>query len=154
MDGGLILEKQRGLSAKSTKTGPRVDFKETQGLLCKMAGTFGWGFIFQRIKSWIGSTLPWTDRARSVHRGPMAARTEGGQGAVARSLGLGLRPLWCTKAHRRGRNRERRARGARLMPHRSSGGGVATGRRRWREEVTGNLVGWVSGAGEERRRAR
>jgi hypothetical protein len=32
-DRGLILEKQRGLSAK---TRPRVDFKETQGLLCKI----------------------------------------------------------------------------------------------------------------------
>jgi hypothetical protein len=36
MDGGLISEKQRGLSAKSAKTGPRVDFKETRGLLCKI----------------------------------------------------------------------------------------------------------------------
>jgi hypothetical protein len=45
-DDGLISEKQRGLSAKSAKTGPHVDFKETQELLCKMAGNFGWGFIF------------------------------------------------------------------------------------------------------------
>jgi hypothetical protein len=37
-DCGLISEKQRGLSAKSAKTGPRVDFKETQGLLCKIPG--------------------------------------------------------------------------------------------------------------------
>jgi hypothetical protein len=29
MDCGLISEKQRGLSAKSAKTGPHVDFKET-----------------------------------------------------------------------------------------------------------------------------
>jgi hypothetical protein len=36
MDCRLILEKQRGLSAKSAKTGPRVDFNETQGLLCKI----------------------------------------------------------------------------------------------------------------------
>jgi hypothetical protein len=36
MDGGLILEKYRGLSAKSAKTGPRVDFNETEGLLCKI----------------------------------------------------------------------------------------------------------------------
>jgi glucose-6-phosphate 1-dehydrogenase len=34
----LILEKPRGLSAKSTKIGPRVDFKETRGLLCKIPG--------------------------------------------------------------------------------------------------------------------
>jgi hypothetical protein len=38
MDCRLISEKQRGLSAKSTKTGPQVDFKETQGLLCKISG--------------------------------------------------------------------------------------------------------------------
>jgi hypothetical protein len=35
-DCGFISEKQGGLSAKSAKTGPRVDFKETQGLLCKI----------------------------------------------------------------------------------------------------------------------
>jgi hypothetical protein len=35
-----------------------------------MAGNFGWGFIFQRIKSWTG-------RARSVHHGPTATQTEG-----------------------------------------------------------------------------
>jgi hypothetical protein len=113
-DCGSISEKQRGLSAKSAKTGPRVDFKETQGLLCKMARNFGWGFIFQRIKSWTGSTRPWTGRARSIHRGPTAVRTEG--------VGAQRRP------HRLGRNRERRARGARLGPHRSSGGGVEAGR--------------------------
>jgi hypothetical protein len=45
------------------------------------------------------------------------------------SLEYGLRPLRCTKAHWRGCNRERGARGARLGPHQSSGGGVATGRR-------------------------
>jgi hypothetical protein len=38
MNCGLISEKQRGLSAKSAKTGPRVDFKETQGLLYKIPG--------------------------------------------------------------------------------------------------------------------
>jgi hypothetical protein len=72
-DCGLISEKQRGLSAKSTKTRPQVDFKKTQGLLCKMAGNFGWGFLFQWIKSWTGSTRPWTGWARSIHRGPTAS---------------------------------------------------------------------------------
>jgi hypothetical protein len=41
-------------------------------------GEFRSGFIFQRIKPWTGSMLLWTGRARSVHLGPMAARTEGG----------------------------------------------------------------------------
>jgi hypothetical protein len=49
---------------------------------------------------------------------------------------------------------ERSARGARLGPHRGLGGIMATERRRWREEVTGNSAGRVSGAGEERRKAR
>jgi hypothetical protein len=40
MDYRLISEKQRGLSAKSAKTRPQVDFKETQGLLCKIPRNF------------------------------------------------------------------------------------------------------------------
>jgi hypothetical protein len=46
MDHGLISEKTEGLNYKIYKTGPRVDFKETQGLLCKMAGNFGRDLIF------------------------------------------------------------------------------------------------------------
>ncbi len=149
---------------KICNTGPWVDFKETQGLLCKMAENFGSGFIFQRIKSWTGSTHPWTGRACSVHRGPMAAQVGWGQGAAARSPELGLRPLRCTKAHRRGRNRERSARGARLGPHRAraaswrpgDGGAepeaAALGERKaraWREakigrERCGERRGWCS----------
>jgi hypothetical protein len=34
-----------------------------------------------------------------VHRGPTPARTEG---TTVRSSELGLRPLWCAKAHLRG----------------------------------------------------
>jgi hypothetical protein len=41
-------------------------------------GEFQPGFMFQRINPWTGSMLPWTGRALSVHRGPMAAWTEGG----------------------------------------------------------------------------
>jgi hypothetical protein len=61
---------------------------------------------------------PWTDGGADRRR----------RSAAARSPKYGLQPLRCTKAHRRGRNRERGARGARLGPHQSSGGGVVTGR--------------------------
>jgi hypothetical protein len=46
MDHGLISEKTEGLKCKICKTGPWVDFKETQGLLCKMAGNFGQDLFF------------------------------------------------------------------------------------------------------------
>jgi hypothetical protein len=36
-DHGLILEKLEGLSAKSAKSGPRVDFPNVQGPLCKIS---------------------------------------------------------------------------------------------------------------------
>jgi hypothetical protein len=49
-DRGLISEKHRGLSAKSTKTGPRVDFKETQGLLCKIPGNIDLTNYFPTVK--------------------------------------------------------------------------------------------------------
>jgi hypothetical protein len=43
-------------------------------------GEFRTGFIFQWIK-------PWTGRARSVHCGPTAARTEGGPGCDGALIG-------------------------------------------------------------------
>jgi hypothetical protein len=36
VDHGLILENPRGLSAKSAKPGPQVDFIKVQGPLCKI----------------------------------------------------------------------------------------------------------------------
>jgi hypothetical protein len=45
-DCGLISEKTEGPKCKICKTGPRVDFKETQGLLYKVAGNFGWDLFF------------------------------------------------------------------------------------------------------------
>jgi hypothetical protein len=62
---------------------------------------------------------PWTD----------GGADRGSRGTAVRSPELGLRPLRCTKAHRRVCKRERGARGARLGPHRSSGGTVEA--RRW-----------------------
>jgi hypothetical protein len=86
----------------------------------------------------------------SVHRGPTLVRTEG---TTVRSPELGLRPLWCTNAHRRGHKMERGARGTRLGSHRSSGGDEEAGRRqcrrgRRRRSVRGRLE-----CGEKRREA-
>jgi hypothetical protein len=36
VDRGLISENPRGLSEKSAKSGPRVDFTKVQGPLCKI----------------------------------------------------------------------------------------------------------------------
>jgi hypothetical protein len=49
-DRGLTLEKQRGLSVESAKTGPRVDFKETQGLLCKIPRNIDLMHYFPTVK--------------------------------------------------------------------------------------------------------
>jgi hypothetical protein len=102
---------------------------------------------FLTDNSWTESTSPWTSRVRSVHRGPTLVRTTN---TAARSPELGLRPLRCAEARRWGRKTERGAPGARLGPHQSSSGGVETGRRRWREEVTGTRWGGVPA--RERRR--
>jgi hypothetical protein len=37
MDCGLISKNLRGLSVKSAKSGPRVDFTKVQGPLCKIS---------------------------------------------------------------------------------------------------------------------
>jgi hypothetical protein len=50
MDCGLISETQRGLSAKSAKTGPWVNFKETQGLLYKIPGNIDLMNYFPMVK--------------------------------------------------------------------------------------------------------
>jgi hypothetical protein len=68
----------------------------------------------------------WTGAGRAVHRGPTVARTDG---TAVCSPELGLRPLRCAKARRRGRKMEREARGTRLGSHRSSGGTVEAVRR-------------------------
>jgi hypothetical protein len=51
MDRGLILENPRGLSVKSAKSRPRVDFTKVQGPLCKNAGEFSVGNFFPTDKS-------------------------------------------------------------------------------------------------------
>jgi hypothetical protein len=128
-DRGLISEKPEGLSAKSAKSGPRVDFPKVQGPLCKISDISEITNYFLVDNSWTGSTSPWTGRARSVHSGPTLARTTG---TAAQSPELGLRPLRCAEARRWGRKMEREARGARLGPHRDSSGVEEDGRRRGR----------------------
>jgi hypothetical protein len=124
-DRGLILEKPEGLSAKSAKFGPRVDFPKVQAPLCKISEISEITNYFLTDNSWTGSTSLWTGQARSIHRGPTPARTTG---TAARSPELGLRPLRCAKARRRGRKTEREARGPRLGPHRGSSGVEEGGR--------------------------
>jgi hypothetical protein len=126
---GLISEKPKGLSAKSAKSRPRVDFPKVQGPLCKISKISKVMNYFLTDNLWTGSTSPWTGRARSVHRGPTPARTTG---TAARSAKLSLWLLQCAEAHRRGRKREREAPGARLGPHRDSSGVEEDGRRRGR----------------------
>jgi hypothetical protein len=101
-DRGLISEKPEGLSAKSAKSGPRVDFPKVLGPLCKISE-------ISEITNYFLTNNSWTGRARSVHRGLTLARTTG---TAARSPELGLRPLRCAKARRWGRKTEREARGA------------------------------------------
>jgi hypothetical protein len=120
LDRGLILEKPDCLSAKSAKSGPQVDFPKVQGPLCKISEISEITNYFLTDYSWTGYTSPWTGRARSPE--------------------LGLRPLRCAKARRRGSKTEREARGARLGPHRGSSGIEEGGQRRcragrWRRSV-------------------
>jgi hypothetical protein len=154
MDRGLILENPRGLSAKSAKSGPQVDFTKVQGLLCKISEIIRITNYFPMVNPVHRVHARWTEAGRAVHRGPTVAWTEG---TTAHSPELGLRPLRCAKAHRRGRKMERGARGTRLGSHRSSGGAVEAGRRwcrtgKWRRSVRGLLrrgegeIGAVRGA--------
>jgi hypothetical protein len=70
-------------------------------------------FSTDKVVDWVQASVdrpgtlspPWTNG--SVDRG-------GAPDVVARSPELGLRPLRCTKTHRWGSNRERRARGAQV----------------------------------------
>jgi hypothetical protein len=126
VDRGLILENPRDLSAKSAKSGPRVDFTKVQGPLCKISEIIRITNYFSTVNPVHQVHARWTEAGRAVHRGPTVARTEG---TAAHSLELGLWPLRCAKARWRGRKMEREARGTRLRSHRSSGGAVEAGQR-------------------------
>jgi hypothetical protein len=125
VDHGLILENLRGLSAKSAKSGPRVNFTKVQGPLCKISEIIRITTYFPTVNPVHQVHAWWTGAGRAVHHGPTVARTDG---MAACSPELGLRPLRCTKARRRGRKMEREARGTRLRSHQSSGGVVEAGR--------------------------
>jgi hypothetical protein len=133
-DRGLISEKPEGLSATSAKSGPQVDFPKVQGPLCKISEISEIMNYFLTDNLWTVSMSPWTGRARSVHHGSTSVWTTG---TAARSPELGLRPLWCAEARRRGRKTEREAWGARLGPHKNSSGVEEDGRRRGRHGGVG-----------------
>jgi hypothetical protein len=95
VDHGLILENPRGLSAKSAKSRPRVDFTKVQGPLCKISEIIWITNYFQTVNPVHRVHAQWMRAGQAVHRGPTVARTEG---TAARSPELGLRPLRCAKA--------------------------------------------------------
>jgi hypothetical protein len=153
MDCRLISEKQRGLGAKSTKTGPRVDFKETQGLLCKIPGNIDLTNYFPTVKAWTGST-----------RGEPAGRAQSTmdrwqRGSRVSERGDALTGVWLPAApvHQSspaGAQKRERSMGssARASPEigRQRGDRATAVARRGHE----NSVRRVSDAGEEKRRAR
>jgi hypothetical protein len=76
VDRGLISENPRGLSVKSVKSGPRVDFTKVLGPLCKNAGEFLAENYFPTDKSVDRPGVlgpPWTDTG--ADRGHGGART-------------------------------------------------------------------------------
>jgi hypothetical protein len=96
MDCGLISKKQRGLSAKSTKTGPRVDFKETEGLLCKIPGNIDLTNYFPTVKvvDWVHAPVDCERRRPMVDHGhcPGGGSPEiGRNGVPVRGTSLQLR---------------------------------------------------------------
>jgi hypothetical protein len=75
---GLISEKPEGLSAKSAKSAPWVDFPNVQGSLCKISEISEITNYFLTDNSWTGSTSPWTGRARArrrAHRSSASSRS-------------------------------------------------------------------------------
>jgi hypothetical protein len=90
MDRGLISENLRGLSAKSAKSEPRVDFTKLQGPFCKISEMIRITNYFPTVNPVHRVHARWTGAGRAVHCGPTVARTEG---TAARSMKLGLRPL-------------------------------------------------------------
>jgi hypothetical protein len=127
LDRGLLSQKSRELFARFLKYPGITNY-------------------FLTDNSWTGTTSPWIGRVCSVYRGPTLAWT---MGTAARSPELGLRPLRCAKAHRRGRNGERSTRGTRRAAHRGTRGGVAAGHRQCK--IEGGGAQWKLRSSTERR---
>jgi hypothetical protein len=118
VDHRLISENPRGLSVKSVKSRPWVDFTKVQGPLCKNAGEFSAGNYFPTDKSMDRPGVlgpPWTDTG--ADRGHGSALTGAWPPAAP------VRLSSPTGAQNGGGARE-----ARLGPHQSSGGAVEAGR--------------------------
>jgi hypothetical protein len=76
VDRRLNSENPRGLSVKSAKSGPWVDFTKVQGPLCRYAGEFSTGNYFRTDKSVDRPGVlgpPWTDTG--ADRGHSSALT-------------------------------------------------------------------------------
>jgi hypothetical protein len=126
MDRGLISENSRGLSVKSAKSRPRVDFSKVQGPLCKNVGEFSVGNYFPTDNS--------LDRVHiSVDRpgvlGPPWTDTGADRGHVGALTGARPPTAPVRLSSPAGAQNGEGAWEARLGPHRSSGGAVEAGRR-------------------------
>jgi hypothetical protein len=76
------LENPRGLSAKSAKSGPWIDFTKVQGPLCKISESIRITNYFPMVNPVHRVHTRWTGAGRAVHRGPTVARTEGTGGVL------------------------------------------------------------------------
>jgi hypothetical protein len=132
--------------------GLRVDFGKVEGPKCKMAGNFGWGFVFQRISHGSGPrVVNRAGRAQSTvdqrRRGPRVSE-HGGTLTRVRPPAAPVHQSSPVGAQKREEHGEFDSglTGARAVAWRSGDGG---GAKRSRE-----LGGEGSGAGEEKRWAR
>jgi hypothetical protein len=84
-DRGLISEKPEGLSAKSAKFGPQVDFPKVQGPLCKISK-------ISEIMNYFLTDNSWTDAARGQRARRRAHRSSAsGRSDAPKLTGLGAK---------------------------------------------------------------